>query len=180
MTFPGSILDLTLPEPVASHSVFGLLRPPPSCSWFPAFSAPFSVSQPPPFLTVSPAQEHTQAGPTHHLCSEVHLCLAGRQGRRGRVAQEHGLLGKARGCGGIDTLRPVDELGCRRGCCQIELLGKTCALGNGRPGVNGVPSISCLPLLFYGLCCIPENPVSAWQSFHGLWEHAHTTEETWS
>lgn len=34
-----------------------------------------------------------------HLCPEVHLCLAGSQGRRGRVAQEHGLLGKARGCG---------------------------------------------------------------------------------
>lgn len=26
---------------------------------------------------------------------------------------------------------------------------------------------------------LPENPVSAWESFHGLWEHAYTTEETW-
>lgn len=34
-----------------------------------------------------------------HLRPEVHLCLAGSQGRGGRVAQEHGLLGKARGCG---------------------------------------------------------------------------------
>lgn len=49
--------------------------------------------------------------------------LAGTQSRVAGVAQKHGLLGDARGSGGrrIRTLRPVDELGCRRGGGQVDL-----------------------------------------------------------
>lgn len=98
MTFAGSVVDLTLSEPyglplspwVSPTPFLLLLVPSILCSFLLSPIFPDCVPE---------VQEHTQDSNTHHLCPEVHLCLAGSQGGRRRIAQEHGLLGKARGCG---------------------------------------------------------------------------------
>lgn len=56
----------------------------------------------------------------YHLRPQVHLGLAGGEGGRGGVAQQHRLLRDARGPGG-DALRPVQELRRRRRRRQVDL-----------------------------------------------------------
>jgi hypothetical protein len=59
------------------------------------FLPPFLISQLPPSLPVSSGLGvKAETVSTHHLCPEIHLCLACGQGWRRCVAQEHSLLGK--------------------------------------------------------------------------------------
>lgn len=61
-----------------------------------------------------------EQGASYHLRPQVHLGLAGGEGGRGGVAQQHGLLRDARRAGG-DALCPVQELGGRWRRRQVDL-----------------------------------------------------------
>lgn len=56
----------------------------------------------------------------HHLCTQVHLCLAGGESRARRAAQQNSLLGNTGG-GGTNVLGPADQLSCCWGGGQIDL-----------------------------------------------------------
>lgn len=60
---------------------------------------------------------------SHHLCAQVHLCLAGRESGAGRAAQQNSLLGYTGG-GGTNALSPADQLSCRWGGGQVDLRGE--------------------------------------------------------
>lgn len=59
---------------------------------------------------------------SHHLCAQVHLCLAGRESGARWAAQQNSLLGNTGG-GGTNALGPADQLSCRWGCGQVDLRG---------------------------------------------------------
>lgn len=50
----------------------------------------------------------------YHLCTQVHLCLAGGEAGGGAVSEEDGLLSDPRGSR-VHTLSTADQLGCSRG-----------------------------------------------------------------
>lgn len=60
---------------------------------------------------------------SHHLCTQVHLCLAGCESWAGRAAQQNSLLGYTGG-GGANALGPADELSCGWGGGQVDLRGE--------------------------------------------------------
>ena len=58
---------------------------------------------------------------SHHLCPQVHLCLAGGEGGgAGRAPEQHGLLGNTGG-GGANALGAADELGGARRRGEVDL-----------------------------------------------------------
>lgn len=60
---------------------------------------------------------------TYHLCTQVHLCLAGCESGARWAAQQNSLL-RYTGGGGTNALGPADQLGCRWGGGQVDLGGK--------------------------------------------------------
>lgn len=56
----------------------------------------------------------------HHLCTQVHLCLARCKGRARWTTKKNSLL-RYTGGGGTDTLGPADQLGCCWGGGQVDL-----------------------------------------------------------
>lgn len=60
---------------------------------------------------------------SHHLCTQVHLCLAGCESGAGWAAQQNSLLGYTGG-GGTNTLGPADQLSRRWGRGQVDLRGE--------------------------------------------------------
>lgn len=59
---------------------------------------------------------------SHHLCTQVHLCLAGCEGWTGLAAEQNSLLGNTSG-GGTNALGPTNQLSSRWGGGQVDLWG---------------------------------------------------------
>lgn len=57
---------------------------------------------------------------SHHLCTQVHLCLAGCEGWTGLAAEQNSLLGNTGG-GGTNALGPTNQLSSRWGGGEVDL-----------------------------------------------------------
>lgn len=57
---------------------------------------------------------------SHHLCTQVHLCLAGCESGARWAAQKNSLL-RYTGGGGANALGPADQLSCRWRGGQVDL-----------------------------------------------------------
>lgn len=60
---------------------------------------------------------------SHHLCTQVHLCLAGCESGARWAAQQNGLLGYTGGSG-TNALGSANQLGRRWGGGQVDLRGE--------------------------------------------------------